>query len=74
MHGRYPTFTVGMLFLVSLVIFSIIVSCCGLAFSAQTGSLSLCCKAGVVVLNSLSFCLSLKLLFSPSNLNESLAV
>ena len=32
-----------------------------------------CCKAGLVVLNSLSFCLSVKLLSSPSNLNESLA-
>ena len=30
------------------------------------------CKAGLVVLNSFSFCLSVKLLISPSNLNESL--
>ena len=30
-------------------------------------------KAGLVVLNSFSFCLSVKLLISPSNLNESLA-
>ena len=33
----------------------------------------ICCKAGLVVLNSLSFCLSLKVLISPSNLNEILA-
>ena len=31
------------------------------------------CKAGLVVLNSLNFCLSVKLLIFPSNLNESLA-
>ena len=30
-------------------------------------------KAGLMVLNSLHFCLSVKLLISPSNLNESLA-
>ena len=33
----------------------------------------MCCKAGLVVLNSLNFCLSGKLLISPSNLKESLA-
>ena len=32
-----------------------------------------CCKAGLVVLNSLHFCLSEKLLISPSILNEILA-
>ena len=31
------------------------------------------CKAGLVVLNSLSFCLSVKVLISPLNLNEILA-
>ena len=35
--------------------------------------LNSCCKAGVVVLNSLNFCLSEKLLISPSVLNEILA-
>ena len=30
------------------------------------------CKAGFMVLNSFSFCLSIKLLISPSNLNDSL--
>ena len=31
---------------------------------------NICCKAGLVVLNSLNFCLSEKLLISPSILNE----
>ena len=34
---------------------------------------SICWRAGLVVLNSLSFCLSVKLLISPSYLNEILA-
>uniref|UniRef100_A0A8D1IRT3 Uncharacterized protein n=1 Tax=Sus scrofa TaxID=9823 RepID=A0A8D1IRT3_PIG len=33
----------------------------------------MCCKAGLVLLISLSFCFSAKVLISPSNLNESLA-
>ena len=36
-------------------------------------SFSICWRAGLVVLNSLSFCLSVKLLISPSYLNEILA-
>ena len=36
-------------------------------------SYSICWRAGLVVLNSLSFCLSVKLLISPSYLNEILA-
>ena len=35
---------------------------------------SICWRAGLVVLNSLSFCLSVKLLISPSYLNEILTV
>ena len=31
---------------------------------------NICCKAGLVVLNSLNFCLSEKLFISPSILNE----
>ena len=31
---------------------------------------SICCETGLVVLNSLNFCLSVKLLISPSILNE----
>ena len=34
---------------------------------------NICCKAGLVVLNSLNFCLSEKLFISPSILNEVLA-
>ena len=34
---------------------------------------NICCKAGVVVLNSLNFCLSENLFISPSILNEILA-
>ena len=34
---------------------------------------NICCKAGLVVLNSLNFCLSEKLFISPSVLNENLA-
>ena len=41
-------------------------------FSAQRSSFSIFCKAGLVLLNSLNFCLSGKLLISPSNLKESL--
>ena len=44
-----------------------------LVFPAQKSSFSICCKVGLVVLNSLNFCLSGKLLISPSNLKESLA-
>ena len=42
-------------------------------FPTYRSSFSICCRAGLVVLNSLSFCLSVKLLISPSNLNEILA-
>ena len=44
-----------------------------LVFPAQRSSFSICFKAGLVVLNSLSFCLSEKVLISPSKLNEILA-
>lgn len=49
-----------------------LVSSCGLFFFAKRISFSICCKADMV-LNSLSFCLSVRLLFSLSNLNKSLA-
>ena len=42
-------------------------------FSAQRSSFRIRCKAGLVVLSFLSFYLSVKLLVSPLNLNESLA-
>ena len=44
-----------------------------LVFPTQRSSFGICCKAGLVVLNSLNFFLSGKLLVSPSNLKESLA-
>ena len=44
-----------------------------LVFLAQSSSFSICCKAGLVVLNYLSFCLSVKFLIFPSNLNDILA-
>ena len=72
-HGWFHIFTVYIPLLVSLVTCGIFVSCCCLFFSAYRSSFSICCKAGLVLLNSLSFCLSVKVLISPSNLNESLA-
>ena len=44
-----------------------------LVFPAWRNSFSICCKADLLALNSLSFCLSVKVLISPSNLNEILA-
>ena len=41
-----------------------------LAFAGYICPFSICCKAGLLVLNSLDFCLSIKLLSSPSILNE----
>ena len=44
-----------------------------LLFLDYINPFNICCKAGLVVLNSLSFCLSEKLFISPSILNEILA-
>ena len=44
-----------------------------LVFLDYISSFNICCKAGLVVLNSLNFCLSEKLSISPSILNEILA-
>ena len=44
-----------------------------LMFTAYINSFNICCKAGLVVLNSVNFCFSVKLLISPSILNEVLA-
>ena len=44
-----------------------------LAFLDCISPFDICCKAGLVVLNSLNFCLSEKLFISPSVLNEILA-
>ena len=40
------------------------------AFFTQRISFNICCKTGMVVLNSFNFCWSVNLLISPSNLNE----
>ena len=39
-------------------------------FTGYVSPFSICCKAGLVVLNSLSFCLSVKLLIYSTILNE----
>ena len=59
----FPTFTVCLSLPVSFPIRNS-VSSHGLFFSTWRSSFSICCKAGLVVLNSLSFCLSVKLLVS----------
>ena len=41
-----------------------------LVFTGYVSPFSICCKAGLVVLNSLNLCLSIKVLISPSILNE----
>ena len=42
-------------------------------FLDYISAFNICCKAGLVLLNSLNFCLSEKLFISPSVLNEILA-
>ena len=44
-----------------------------LVFLGYQSPFDICCKAGLVVLNSLNFCMSEKLFISPSILNEILA-
>ena len=44
-----------------------------LVFLAYVNLFNICCKAGLVELNPVNFCLSEKLLISPSILNEVLA-
>ena len=44
-----------------------------LVFLDYINPFNICCKAGLVVLNSLNFCLSEKLIISPPILNEILA-
>ena len=53
--------------------FYIYMSFSSLVFTVSIGPFNICCKAGLVVLKSLNFCLSEKLLISPSILNEILA-
>ena len=44
-----------------------------LVFLDYISPFNICCQAGLVVLNSLNFCLSVKFFISPSILNEILA-
>ena len=53
--------------------FEFVVLISSLVFLDYKSSFNICCKAGLVVLNSLSFCLSEKLLIFPSYMNEILA-
>ena len=50
-----------------------LVSSYGSLFSTSRWSFNICCKAGSVILNSFSLCLSVMLLISLSSLNENLA-
>ena len=70
-HGGFHIFTVYIPLLVSLsfVVFLFLV----VAFSFLPREVPLVFVVELVLLNSLSFCLSVKVLISPSNLNESLA-
>ena len=70
----FPTFTLCLPLLINFSIHNFLVSSNGLFFSTYKISFSISCKVGQVVLNSLSFCLSVKLLISPSSLNEGLSV
>ena len=71
--GWFSIFTVCLPLLVSLSVCGFLVSSCGLFFSTQRISFGICCKAGLMVLSCLSFCLFVKLLFFQSNLNENLS-
>ena len=68
------TFKVIIDIYVPIVIFSFLVcffrSFPSPVFPAYKSPFSTCCKAGLVMLNSLNFSLSVKLLISPSTLNE----
>ena len=61
------------IFLIVLGLFSLVMAFLFLMLPAYRSSFSICCKAVLVVLNSLNFCLSEKLLVFPSNLNKSLS-
>ena len=78
--GAFNLFTFKVIFdmYVPIAIFLIV---CGwfcrsfssLVFLDYVSPFNICCKAGLVVLNSVNFCLSEKLFISPSLLNEILA-
>ena len=61
----------------AIAIFLIVLAFCrsfpSLVFSVYSSSFSVCCKTGLVVLNSPNSCLSVRLLISALNLIESFA-
>ena len=67
-----PTYKVIIDIYVPIAIFSIVWgwSFSSLVFLDYISPFNICCEAGLVVLNSLNFCLSGKLFISPSILNE----
>ena len=71
--GQFPTLTVYLPLLVSFFINNLLVFICSLFFSIQRTFFNTCCKVDLMILNSHCFCFSVKLLISPSNLNENLA-
>ena len=68
----YVPITIFLIILGLLFVIVLYCYCCfpSLVFPAYRSSFSICCKAGLVVLNSLSFCLYVKVLIYRSNLNE----
>ena len=66
--GWFPAFTVCLPLLMSFPICNFLVSGGGLFFSAKRSRFSICCKPGLMVQNSFSFSLSVKLLISPLSL------
>ena len=76
--GAFNSFTLKVVIDIPIAIFLIVwVWFCklfsSLVFLDYESPFNICFKAGLVVLNLLNFCLSEKLLISPSNLSESLA-
>ena len=61
------------IFLIVILFYFFFRSFSSLVFPIYRSSFSICCRTGLVVLNSLIFCLSVKILISPWNLNEILA-
>ena len=70
--GNYQCYDPITTFLIILVLFSVSRAFPSLVFFLEK-FLCICCKAGLVMLNSFNFCLSGKLLISPSNLKDSLS-
>ena len=67
MLGNFSTIISSKIFVFTFFLFSSFV------FLDYVSPFNICCKAGLVVLNSLTFCLSEKVFISPSILSEILA-